>query len=124
MTVVVKLGSSIVAGEDGELRADVLDSVCQQVAEMEKGGEKVVMVTSGAIARGIRLLQLGRRPSSSRRIPRAIAPEVTITTFSPPFSSSATCEQTPSSTSPRSSPLSPATIEEPSFTTTVMGRQV
>ena len=34
MTVVAKLGSSIVADDDGELRADVLDSVCEQVAEL------------------------------------------------------------------------------------------
>ena len=31
MTLVVKLGSSIVAADDGELRTDVLDSVCEQV---------------------------------------------------------------------------------------------
>ena len=37
MTVVVKLGSSIVAGDDGELRADVLDGVCAQVAELHAG---------------------------------------------------------------------------------------
>jgi glutamate 5-kinase len=62
MTVVAKLGSSIVAAEDGALRSEVLDGVCAQVAELEKGGEKVVMVTSGAIARGVRLLELERRP--------------------------------------------------------------
>ncbi|HEY1285639.1 MAG TPA: glutamate 5-kinase [Solirubrobacterales bacterium] len=62
MTLVVKLGSSIVAAADGELRADVLDSVCAQVAELESGGERVVMVTSGAIARGMRLLGLATRP--------------------------------------------------------------
>ncbi len=52
MTLVVKLGSSIVAAGDGELRCDVLDSVCEQVAGLEQSGERVVMVTSGAIARG------------------------------------------------------------------------
>jgi glutamate 5-kinase len=62
MTLVVKLGSSIVAADDGELRADVLDSVCAQVSELERGGERVVMVTSGAIARGMRLLGLPARP--------------------------------------------------------------
>jgi glutamate 5-kinase len=62
MTLVVKLGSSIVAADDGELRADVLDSVCAQVAELERGGGRVVMVTSGAIARGMRLLGLDGRP--------------------------------------------------------------
>ena len=62
MTLVVKLGSSIVAADDGELRTDVLDSVCAQVSELERGGERVVMVTSGAIARGMRLLELPVRP--------------------------------------------------------------
>ena len=38
MTLVVKLGSSIVAADDGELRADVLDSVCAQVSALERGG--------------------------------------------------------------------------------------
>jgi glutamate 5-kinase len=62
MTLVVKLGSSIVAADDGSLRADVLDSVCAQVSALERGGERVVMVTSGAIARGMRLLDLSERP--------------------------------------------------------------
>src|ERR1700761_6117031 len=62
MTLVVKLGSSIVAADDGSLRADVLDSVCAQVSALERGGERVVLVTSGAIARGMRLLELAERP--------------------------------------------------------------
>jgi glutamate 5-kinase len=62
MTLVVKLGSSVVAADDGSLRADVLDSVCGQVGELARGGERVVLVTSGAIARGMRLLDLDSRP--------------------------------------------------------------
>lgn len=62
MTLVVKLGSSIVAADDGELRTDVLDTVCAQVSELERGGERVVLVTSGAIARGMRLMELPARP--------------------------------------------------------------
>jgi len=63
MTVVAKLGSSIVASDEGELNGDVLDLVCGQVAALHAGGEDVVMVTSGAIARGMRMLDLGQRPS-------------------------------------------------------------
>jgi glutamate 5-kinase len=62
MTLVVKLGSSVVAADDGSLRADVLDSVCAQVSELERAGERVVLVTSGAIARGMKLLDLAERP--------------------------------------------------------------
>jgi glutamate 5-kinase len=73
MTLVVKLGSSIVAADDGELRVDVLDSVCEQVAELEQGGERVVLVTSGAIARGMRLLELGARPRAMDELQAASA---------------------------------------------------
>ncbi len=64
MTLVVKLGSSIVAAADGALRSDVLDEVCSQVAELHAGGEEVLMVTSGAIARGRRILGLASRPTA------------------------------------------------------------
>jgi glutamate 5-kinase len=64
MTVVAKLGSSIVADDDGALRSAVLDSVCGQVADLHHEGENVVLVTSGAIARGMRLMSLNRRPSA------------------------------------------------------------
>ncbi len=73
MTLVVKLGSSIVAADDGELRTDVLDSVCAQVSALERGGERVVMVTSGAIARGMRLLELSVRPRAMDELQAASA---------------------------------------------------
>jgi glutamate 5-kinase len=73
MTLVVKLGSSIVAADDGELRADVLDSVCSQVARLERDGERVVMVTSGAIARGMRLMGLDSRPKAMDELQAASA---------------------------------------------------
>jgi len=73
MTLVVKLGSSIVAADNGELRTDVLDSVCAQVSELERGGERVVMVTSGAIARGMRLMELPARPKAMDELQAASA---------------------------------------------------
>ncbi|HXR60328.1 MAG TPA: glutamate 5-kinase [Solirubrobacterales bacterium] len=73
MTLVVKLGSSIVAADDGELRTDVLDSVCAQVSALEQGGERVVMVTSGAIARGMRLMELPARPKAMDELQAASA---------------------------------------------------
>jgi glutamate 5-kinase len=73
MTLVVKLGSSIVAADDGELRVDVLDSVCEQVSALERRGERVVMVTSGAIARGMRLMELPVRPRAMDELQAASA---------------------------------------------------
>ena len=64
VTVVVKLGSSIVADDGGELRGEMLDSICAQVATVRGRGEGVVLITSGAIARGVRLLGLSARPGA------------------------------------------------------------
>ena len=62
-TTVVKLGSSIVVGDDGEVRRDTLEGVVEAVAKLHAGGERVVLVTSGAVARGMRLMSMGARPS-------------------------------------------------------------
>ena len=73
MTVVVKLGSSIVADEGGLLRAEVLDSVAEQVADLHRDGENVALVTSGAIALGMRVMELSTRPSSIDELQAASA---------------------------------------------------
>jgi glutamate 5-kinase len=72
-TVVVKLGSSIVADEVGELRTDVLEALCDEVAVRHGAGDDVVLVTSGAIARGMRLMQLPMRPTSMEELQAASA---------------------------------------------------
>ncbi|MBA3326829.1 MAG: glutamate 5-kinase [Solirubrobacterales bacterium] len=59
---VIKLGSSIVAEDSGELRADVLERICAEAADRHAAGHDVVLVTSGAIARGMRVMGLPLRP--------------------------------------------------------------
>src|SRR5918992_919652 len=71
--VVVKLGSSIVADGEGELRTDVLAGLCDQVAARHAAGDDVVIVTSGAIARGMRLMELPVRPSAMEELQAASA---------------------------------------------------
>ncbi|MEA2385938.1 MAG: glutamate 5-kinase [Thermoleophilaceae bacterium] len=71
--IVIKLGSSIVADDGGELRADVVDGVCAEVARLHDAGDHVVMVTSGAIARGMRLMEMPVRPSAMADLQAASA---------------------------------------------------
>jgi len=71
--IVVKLGSSIVADERGELRLDILEGVGDQVAALHGAGQEVVIVTSGAIARGMRLLELPLRPRAIDELQAASA---------------------------------------------------
>src|SRR5438477_10731 len=72
-SIVVKLGSSIVADESGEVRDDVLARVCGEVAQLHARGDHVVIVTSGAIARGMRMMDLPLRPRAMAELQAASA---------------------------------------------------
>jgi glutamate 5-kinase len=70
---VVKLGSSVVAHDTGELRLSVVARLCEEVAGLHRSGVDVVIVTSGAIARGMRLLELPIRPTEIAELQAASA---------------------------------------------------
>src|SRR4051794_33197284 len=70
---VIKLGSSIVAEDNGELRLSVVARICEEVATLHRSGVDVVIVTSGAIARGIEMLDLPVRPSTIEELQAASA---------------------------------------------------
>jgi glutamate 5-kinase len=71
--VVVKLGSNVVAGGDGEPRLDALAGVCDALSQLQRDGGEVVIVTSGAIARGMRVMGLPQRPTSIGQLQAASA---------------------------------------------------
>jgi glutamate 5-kinase len=71
--VVVKLGSSIVADDRGDVRDEVLARVCDQLAELHHSGLDLVVVTSGAIARGMGVMELPLRPRAMDELQAASA---------------------------------------------------
>jgi glutamate 5-kinase len=66
--VVIKLGSSVVAAED-----EVLERICDVVAGAHRAGREVVLVSSGAIARGMSVLYLRKRPVAIEELQAASA---------------------------------------------------
>jgi len=70
---VVKLGSSVVADGDGEPRLEVLAQVCDALAQVHTQGGEAIVVTSGAIARGMRVMNLPQRPSTIGELQAASA---------------------------------------------------
>jgi len=71
--VVVKLGSSIVVDEQGVVRRDVVARVCDELVELHRNGGSVILVTSGAIARGMGVMQIPMRPRSVDELQAASA---------------------------------------------------
>ena len=57
----------------GDVRGEVLDVVCAQVGALHAQGESVVMVTSGAIALGMKLMGFGSRPRAIDELQAASA---------------------------------------------------
>jgi glutamate 5-kinase len=60
--VVVKLGSSLVAGPGGRVRGGLLAARAREIGELVRGGTPVCVVSSGAIALGLHRLGLEKRP--------------------------------------------------------------
>jgi glutamate 5-kinase len=62
-TVVVKVGTSSITDERGHVVEAAMAKLCSEVAELRKGGDRAVVVTSGAIAAGLPVLGLYPRPT-------------------------------------------------------------
>jgi len=70
---VIKLGSGITASDDGTLRAEVLAAICDEVATRRRAGDDVVVVSSGAIVRGLDTMGIAGRPSAIEDLQAASA---------------------------------------------------
>src|SRR6516162_1995224 len=67
-TVVVKVGTNVLASSDGTLDLNQLQSLADQVEAIRRTGRKVALVSSGAIGAGIGRLGLSRRPIDLRQL--------------------------------------------------------
>lgn len=57
--IVVKIGSSLLAGKDGALRSAWLTSLVQDVAALRREGKEIILVSSGAVSLGRQALGFG-----------------------------------------------------------------
>src|SRR5581483_4780691 len=71
--LVIKLGSSIVVDEHGEPRLEVLQAICRQLERLYRDGREPVVVTSGAIARGMGVRNIPLRPRAIEELQAASA---------------------------------------------------
>jgi len=71
--LIVKVGSSLLVGNDGTVRREWLASLAQDIAELAKAGTQVAVVSSGAIALGARRLGLAKGGRASLEDAQAAA---------------------------------------------------
>ena len=71
--IVVKVGSSLVTDEGRGLDAQAIGQWCRQMAALKESGHELIMVSSGAIAEGMKRLGWSSRPSAIHELQAAAA---------------------------------------------------
>ena len=71
--IVVKVGSSLVTNEGRGLDAEAIGQWCEQLAALVNDGREVIMVSSGAIAEGMKRLGWVSRPKAIHQLQAAAA---------------------------------------------------
>ena len=71
--IVVKVGSSLVTDEGRGIDPDAIGNWCRQMAALMREGREVVMVSSGAIAEGMKRLGWPKRPKELHELQAAAA---------------------------------------------------
>lgn len=61
-SIVVKLGTNVLAGDDGALSPARINAIVDQISVLKRQGHEITVVTSGAIGAGVAHAGLARRP--------------------------------------------------------------
>jgi glutamate 5-kinase len=85
--IVVKLGSNVITAQNG-LNLKVIEAISRQVSVLMDKGIEVILVSSGAMAAGIRKMGMGRRPDEipKRQAIAAIGQSEVMNTYEKEFS--------------------------------------
>ncbi len=70
---VIKFGSAILTNDGEGLAADAIDGWVEQIARLRKAGKQIVLVSSGAVAAGMRRLGMEKRPHAIHELQAAAA---------------------------------------------------
>ena len=60
--VVIKIGSSVLTNEHGEINEGIFDLIAAEISKIKTSGLEVVLVSSGAIAAGMKKLNIDKKP--------------------------------------------------------------
>lgn len=72
-TIVIKIGTNVLSRDDDRLDTDRVAKLAEQILRIMEGGRRVIVVSSGAVAAGIGLLGLAKRPDDLPHLQAAAA---------------------------------------------------
>ena len=93
-TIVIKLGSNVVAGEDQKLDLKKLEVICHEMALLHQMGKNLILISSGAISVGQQILNLRSKDIEVLQAQSSIGQPLLMRTYSEIFAkSSINCAQ-------------------------------
>ena len=63
MRIVIKIGTSTLTHKSGNMNIRGTEELCKIISDIKNQGNEVIMVSSGAIARGVGKLSLKHKPT-------------------------------------------------------------
>ena len=66
--IVIKIGSSLVASESNVVEVNFIRKISSQIKELINLGYEIILVSSGAIACGMKLWKLDQRPQQIEKL--------------------------------------------------------
>lgn len=63
MKIVIKIGTSTLAYQNGCLNIKRTEELCKVISDLKNSGHEIILVSSGAVGMGVGKLSLGKRPS-------------------------------------------------------------
>jgi len=60
--VVIKIGSSVLTNEHGGINEGIFDLIAAEISKIKTSGLEVILVSSGAIAAGMKKLNIDKKP--------------------------------------------------------------
>ena len=61
-TWVIKIGTSLLRGNDNYTTFDIINNYCSYISRAQKNGDKVILVSSGAVGLGCHKMNFKIRP--------------------------------------------------------------
>ena len=68
MRIIAKIGTASITDADGHISLDAIAHLVAEVAELRRGGNEVIVVSSGAVATGVAALGMSSRPADMRTL--------------------------------------------------------
>jgi glutamate 5-kinase len=86
--IVVKVGTNVITSRNGELDLDILESLTSQIAQLQKKGIQVILVSSGAVGAGRSIVKPSRSltPVAARQVLASTGQIKLISTYNELFS--------------------------------------